>query len=114
LGSSGVVWLGGSAGLSRYNPANDSWTTWRMAEGLVGSTVSSIAIESQQVDGMPHDILWIGTNAGVSRFDAQLGTFQSFTVADGLPSNSVTKVLVLSNGTKLFATDAGIARYTGR
>jgi hypothetical protein len=114
LGSGGMVWLGGSTGLARYSSTSDTWTTWRAAEGLIGNGVSSIALESQQVDGMPHEIVWVGTSSGVSRLDVQLGTFQSFTTADGLPSNSVTKVLVMSNGTKLFATDAGIARYTGR
>jgi hypothetical protein len=114
LASDGSVWLGGSAGVSRYAPGPDAWSSWRTAEGLSSNQVSSLTLEVQTIDGSAHDVFWIGTNAGVSRFDVQANTFQSLTTADGLPSNAVLDVLVMSDGSKLFATDAGVARYGGR
>jgi ligand-binding sensor domain-containing protein len=114
LGAGASVWLGGTSGVARYSPGPDAWQTWKMSDGLISNQVNSLAVEQQTVDGMARDIVWIATSAGVSRLDALSGGFQSFTTADGLPSNAVTKVVILADGSKLFATDAGVARYTGR
>jgi hypothetical protein len=112
-GANGTLWVGSSNGLGRYAPAMDSWSTaWRTTNGLVNNQINSVAVEPQIIDGATRDVVWIATNGGVSRFDARLGTFTSFTTSDGLPSVRVSKVLVLADGSKLFATDAGVARYT--
>lgn len=60
-----------------------SYTHYDIADGLAGSTVYSIAQDS---DGF----LWISTETGVSRFD---GThFRNFTIADGLPDIEVLQL----------------------
>jgi ligand-binding sensor domain-containing protein len=114
LVAAGTLWVGGSAGLGRYVANTDGWTVWKATDGLVSNQINSLAVEQQTIDGSARDIIWAATNAGVSRFDVQAGTFQTFTTVDGLPSNTVQMVLVMTDGTKLFATDAGVARYTGR
>ena len=112
-GANGVLWVGSSNGLARYTPATDSWRVWRSAEGLANNQVSSLAVSRETIAGTARDVVWVGTQGGVSRFDAQLETFVTLTMADGLPSEKVSDVLIMSDGSKLFATDAGIARYAG-
>ncbi|HEX6241716.1 MAG TPA: hypothetical protein VFZ61_12500 [Polyangiales bacterium] len=113
LGTGGVVWLGGSAGLARYTPDSDSWSYWKASDGLISNAVNALALESRLVDGSPRDLLWVATSAGVSRFDVAQASFHSFTSADGLPSNDVSELLVMRDGTKVFATSGGLARYRG-
>ena len=50
---------------------------------------------------------------GVTRFDTTVGTLMNLTDDDGLPHASVVAIAVLLDGSKLFATDSGLARYAG-
>ncbi len=111
--SAGNIWVGSSNGLARFVPGANSWTIWRTADGLISNGVNAVAVANTQIGGVARDVIWVATNAGVSRFDPTIPSFMSLTSADGLPSNTVRDVVVLSNGTKVFATASGIARYEG-
>lgn len=119
VGTGGApIWVGASQrGLGRFDPATGTWTTWRQgdapAPGLVADTVEALAIHHETIAGTARDIVWIGTGGGVSRFDPSIPSFMNLTVADGLPSNSVRAIVILSDGTKVFGTPLGVARYTG-
>ena len=52
-------------------------------------------------------------HAGVSRVDPSIPSIMNLTSADGLPNNSVRAITVLDDGSKLIATDTGLARYIG-
>jgi hypothetical protein len=113
VGTDGMVWVGSANGLGRYDPGEKEWTVWRATDGLVSNSIHAVAVHRVTVDGTDRDVIWIGTNAGVSRFDPTLDAFMNLTEADGLPADNVTDVVVLSNGTKIFATEVGVARYLG-
>jgi ligand-binding sensor domain-containing protein len=120
LGSDGTVWVGSPAGLGRFVPSTNTWTTWRAAAAsdpapsLASNDVRAVAVATAvNIAGVARDIVWIATAAGVSRFDPSIPSFATFTTADGLPSDSVRSVIVLANGHKVFGTDSGVAVYTG-
>lgn len=111
--SAGNLWVGSSNGLARFVPGANTWTIWRTQAGLVSNSINAVAVASTLINGVTRDVIWIATNAGVSRFDPTIDGFMNLTTADGLPSNTVRDVVVLSDGTKVFATAAGLARYEG-
>ncbi len=111
-----AVWIATDAGIARYNPSNDNITVWKTnsvpAPGLGSNDVRDIKVTRSTINSITRDVIWIATSAGVSRFDPSIPSFTTFTVADGLPSNSVRSITFV-NGTKVFATDGGVALYTG-
>ena len=120
IGTGGVLWLGGPLGVARFIPATGEWAGWRAAASgggapsLANDDVRAIAVaKAVNIGGVVRDVIWIATAAGVSRFDPTIPSFTTFTTLDGLPHNSVHSVLVLSNGDKVFGTDAGLALYKG-
>lgn len=112
-GSDRAVWVASSGGLGRYTPSTRAWTFWASDAGLVSNHVQALAIQHLTLNGDARDVIWMGTDAGVSRFDTSLQSFMSLTTEDGLPSGNVHDVIVLEDGTKVFATEKGVARYTG-
>jgi len=114
--SAGNVWFGGqdasttSGFLVRYDGA--TWTTYGIADGLVGDEVLSIYRDRtgnrwfggrrSVPDGLP---------GGVSRFDG--ASWRSYTIADGLAGGSVTAILQDRAGALWFATDSGVSRFDG-
>ena len=59
LVSSGVIWVGLSGGVARYNSADDTWVT--LTDGLPNNNVRALAAEDAH--------LWIGTPQGLARLD---------------------------------------------
>ena len=75
--ASGNVWVGTTAGLSRFD--GQQWTTFTTEDGLADD-----AIAPQAVDG--HGQVWAGSLKGLSRFDGQRWTRYQF---EGLLGNVV-------------------------
>ncbi len=110
----GTVWVGSSSGLLRYKVGfPGQWSAFDTGDGLASNTIKAVTVARTTIGGVARDVIWIATASGVSRFDPTIPSFTTFTTADGLPSNTVHDIVVLSNGTKVFATAAGVARYTG-
>jgi hypothetical protein len=113
----GGVWVGSDDGVGRYDPIQNSWLIVRTDASpephLIGDTIRCLAATRTLIAGTPHDVIWIGTDSGISRIDATLGTLMNLTEDDGLPSNGVRGITVLLDGSKLFGTTAGLARYAG-
>ncbi len=63
--ASGNVWVGTTAGLSRFD--GQQWTTFTQADGLADDVIGP-----QAVDG--HGQVWAGSLKGLSRFDGQRWT----------------------------------------
>jgi len=109
-----TVWVGSNSGLHRYVVGvPGQWTTFDTDDKLASNTVNAVAVARTTIGGVARDVIWVATSSGVTRFDPTIPSFTSFTTADGLPSNTVRDVVVLTDGTKVFATAAGVARYTG-
>jgi hypothetical protein len=110
----GDVWLGTSAGLTRYSASKDSWTHYTRADGLPGDQVSAIAFNSRG------DIV-IGTKCdgiAIARRESDYGSWRPVPLANpelaaftgsGLPSRLINDLLVTADGTILAATSGGLA-----
>ena len=77
--ASGHVWVGTTAGLSRFD--GWQWTTFTTADGLVDGEIYSLVVDGQ-------DQVWAGSRygKGLSRFDGQRWTRYRF---EGLLGNGV-------------------------
>jgi hypothetical protein len=111
--STGQVWVATANGLGRFAPAQSSWRVWRTQQGLPSNQLNDVIVHRVTIDDVARDVIWIATDAGVSRFDPALERFMNLGASDGLPDAKVLDVLLLGDGSKLFATDAGLARYVG-
>jgi ligand-binding sensor domain-containing protein len=56
----GVIWVGGTSGLFRYNARTRTWYQYSENDGLISSHVTSLS-----PDG---NFIWIGTDSGATRF----------------------------------------------
>src|SRR6056297_2887001 len=80
--SRGFIWIGTSAGLTRYD--GNHFKTYTTDHGLAGNRVWSIDEDDQ-------GNLWLGCyGEGISKFDGQ--SFTNYSEQDGLINNNVRKV----------------------
>ncbi len=76
----GTIWVGTENGLSRYDPATDTFRTFRRLPGDDASLPGN-EIWSLELDG---DDLWIGTgNSGLARLDTSSDAIQPYVIAAG-------------------------------
>jgi len=77
----GNLWFGTwGGGLNRYEPASDSFSHYRVKDGLPNDVIYGIL---EDMDGF----LWLSTNNGISRFDPRREIFYNYYARDGLQSN---------------------------
>lgn len=98
-------------GLAYLAPGTYAPTYWSASDKLPSNYLTSVA-----VDGAGD--VWIGAQtAGVARYRPATKSWTYYTTASGLPSNDIRAIYVdkyASSGRALyFATDNGIAVYTG-
>jgi signal transduction histidine kinase len=81
--TSGQLWVGTGAGLDRFDPETETFSHYRVQDGLPNNEVRGIVEDDVPPSlGGPH--LWISTVGGLSRFDPQAETFRNYDTADGL------------------------------
>ena len=78
--SQGTIWIGTYDGLNRFNPSNQTFTSYKDQQGLAGNSVAGILEDNQ-------GYLWISTNKGLSKFNPQTETFRNYDKHDGLQGN---------------------------
>ncbi|HSC40000.1 MAG TPA: two-component regulator propeller domain-containing protein, partial [Chitinophagaceae bacterium] len=103
----GHIWVGlYYGGLSLYDDATQSFTTWTEKEGLPNNNVMGIL-----EDGSKN--LWISTDAGLARFDPTHKKFQLFTLSDGLAGNgfNYNSFLKDSRGQMFFGGFNGLTAF---
>ena len=99
--ASGNVWVGTSAGLSRFD--GQQWTTFTQADGLVDGAIYSLAVDDQGQ-------VWARSFNGLSRFDGQRWTSYWF---EGMYGSGLT---VAPNGDVWCEGDGDflLARFDGQ
>ncbi|MCC8113050.1 MAG: response regulator [Bacteroidales bacterium] len=79
--SKGRLWFSTDrGGISTYNPADGTFITYGIEEGLPDNVAYNI-VEDRQGN------LWFGTNHGLVRFKPDTKEVKLYTIFDGLPSN---------------------------
>jgi len=107
-GASGEIWLGGSKGLWRYQPADNTWQHWAQAQGVL-SDIQALALT-------PQGEVWIGsTRDGLMRVDAFGRPTASYrmdpTIDGSLPDDQIRTLLVTRAGQLWVGTMNGLAIY---
>ncbi len=99
--SSGNVWVGTSAGLSRFD--GQQWTTFTQADGLADDHIHSVAVDGQGQ-------VWAGSLNGLSRFGDQRWTRYRFEERGG------RAIAIAPNGDVWCTggTDFLLARFDGQ
>lgn len=99
----GYLWLTTSDGLVRYDGVRFKVFNRSNTEGINNNRFN-VLLESADGD------LWAGTEeGGVTRYHK--GKFKTYTTEDGLPGNWIVRIENLSDGSILFLTDRGLARF---
>jgi ligand-binding sensor domain-containing protein len=98
-GPDGGMWLSGQ-GVSFYD--GDTWTTYRVRDGLVSETVQAIATDSQ-------GRTWFGTDGGLSIWNGD--TFVNITAAQGLPSADIRALAAADNAMWIGSWGGGLYRF---
>ena len=82
--ASGMLWVGSTIGLYRFDPRSESATRFGAAQGMANEEVRCLVPGE---DGS----LWMSTAVGISRFDPRDVRFQNFDERDGLQSHDFTR-----------------------
>jgi diguanylate cyclase (GGDEF)-like protein len=109
---SGVLWIGTSQGLHRYDPATDKLEMH--ADALSGhAPLSNIRDIAAAAGGR----LWLAGATGLYRFDPATRALESFRTDPknprSLPGDLVTRLHVDPDGTLWIGTTTGLARWDG-
>ena len=80
----GILWVGTTGGLYRYNRENETFAHYTENQGLPSGAIQCILDDRS-------GRLWLGTKKGISRFDPQRETFRNYDVSDGLQSNEFSQ-----------------------
>ena len=112
----GTLWAGTDAGLCRFDPPTERFTTF--GADPEGRRTDVYVAVVEDADG----VLWLGTHyTGLHRFDPRTGTFEIFAADPSRPGslrdNMVPAVHVDRNGTLWVGTQSGLDRFdraTGR
>lgn len=102
----GRIWIGGSDGLSVWDPQTIQSRTYTTADGLPSNSVYAIQEDHE-------NNLWISTNSGLSQFNMANGKFTNYYVGDGLQGNEFSKNSTLKDpdGTIWFGGVSGITYF---
>lgn len=101
----GMIWVGTTNGLIRYNPKNGDLTDYGVDQGLPSSTIYAVRCYGRQV--------WMSLNNGIARLDTETGTIANFFVGDGLQTNEFYKNSVFKDdaGHIFFGGTSGITHF---
>lgn len=75
----GNIWLGTRDGVNIYNKYNDSFSAFRISDGLPSNTVVGVIEDNKGA-------IWISTLNGLSMFNTKDSSFTNYTTSDGLQS----------------------------
>lgn len=102
----GVVWVGTSGGVVRYDTKNDSFKLFDTSNGLLSNGMFYVG----RVKGR----IAVGTyGGGLSLLDEKSGKWQTYNIPDGLGDAFVYDVITAKNGDIWIATWSGANRVRG-
>ena len=104
-GSDGLIWIGTTNGVVKYNPKTGELINYGVKEGLPSSTIYAVRCEGDNV--------WMSLNSGISRLNTKTGTIANFFVGDGLQWNEYYKNSVFKDewGHIYFGGTGGVTHF---
>jgi ligand-binding sensor domain-containing protein len=102
----GVVWVGTSGGVIRYNTRTDEFKLFDNQSGLLSNGMFYVG----RIQGK----ITVGTyGGGMSMLDEKSGAWETYNIPEGLGDAFVYDVLELANGDVWVATWSGVNRVVG-
>lgn len=102
----GVIWVGTSGGLVRYDTKDDSFKLFDTKNGLLSNGMFFV--------GKVKDRIAVGTyGGGLSLLDEKTGKWQTYNIPEGLGDAFVYDVITAKNGDIWIATWSGANRVRG-
>ncbi|MBD5228899.1 MAG: response regulator [Bacteroidales bacterium] len=105
--SRGEIWFSTDrGGICRFNPVDESFTTYSIAEGLPDDTAYKMLEDK-------NGYLWFGTNNGLVKFSPDSGFVTVYNTGNGLPTNqfSYKGALKASDGRFYFGCSEGLVSF---
>jgi signal transduction histidine kinase/ligand-binding sensor domain-containing protein/DNA-binding response OmpR family regulator len=103
----GYVWVGTfGGGLNRFNPLEESFDSFRIADGLPSDVIKAIR---EDFSGQ----IWVSTVNGLSVMDEKLESFKNFSKEDGLQSDefNLGSAFIDNNGKLYFGGANGFNAF---
>ena len=102
----GVIWVGTSGGLVRYDTKDDSFKLFDTKNGLLSNGMFFV--------GKVKDRIAVGTyGGGMSLLDEKTGKWQTYNIPEGLGDAFIYDVITAKNGDIWIATWSGVNRVRG-
>lgn len=102
----GLVWVGTSGGVIRYNTRDDSYKLFDVKSGLLSNGIFYV--------GRIHGRLAVGTyGGGLSLLDERSEKWKTYNIPEGLGDAFVYDVITAGNGDIWIATWSGVNRVVG-
>lgn len=101
------IWIGtAGGGLNRFNPLTQTFTAFRLRDGLPNETVKALLFEGERY-------LWLSTSGGLARLDLDSLKFTNFTTREGLIGNQFNDLAAFGapNGTFFFGGTDGLTFF---
>jgi signal transduction histidine kinase/ligand-binding sensor domain-containing protein/DNA-binding response OmpR family regulator len=80
----GILWVGTSSGLNRFDPDKNKFTRFTIKEGLPDEMIMGLLCDKK-------GYLWISHKKGITRLDTKTNVIRNFTQQDGLQSNEFSE-----------------------
>jgi len=103
-----MVWVGGSVGLSQFNPNTKKFTHYHHNKADPKS-LSDIAVRSLYEDKLGR--LWVGTNNGLNLFDPNTQSFKKYYKSDGLGGNYIAGIISDNQNNLWVTTNKGLSYF---
>ncbi len=105
-GEPGILWVGTSGGLNRFDSRTGIATHYMTKDGLPNEIIYGILEDS-------NGTLWMSTNHGISNFDPEAGTFRNYGLDDGLAALEYDQYAYAkgSDGMMYFGSMEGVTAF---
>lgn len=103
--SKGDLWIGTDVGLSKFNIANEEFTSYTVANGLTNNFINAILIDDNN--------LWVSTNKGLNKINVESNEIINFTEKDGIVGYQFTlnSAIKTNRGNMIFGSTNGITYF---